>query len=54
MKKTYFLIERDYFHILRLLSASWENGKPRQLECVKNELYGRFHINAVRKEYETV
>jgi hypothetical protein len=50
MKEIYFLNERDYLHFIRLLSAAWDNGKPRQLECLKQELYGRFHFNAVVRE----
>jgi hypothetical protein len=52
MKETYFLIKCDYFHFMHLISASWTNGKPKQLEVVLNELYGRFHFNAIRRIVE--
>lgn len=44
MKETYFLIERDYLHMIRLLEAAWNNKKPKQLECIKGELYNKHHL----------
>lgn len=49
MKETYFLIKRDYLHFIRLLESAWNNKKPKQLECIKQEIYNRFHLNAVTR-----
>lgn len=38
MKETYFLIHRDYMHVMRLIAAAWENKKPRQLEAAIDTL----------------
>lgn len=49
MKETYFLIERDYLHMIRLLHAAWESKKPRQLDSIKAELYNKHSLTGVTR-----
>lgn len=49
MKETYFLTRIDYLHFMRLIDASWNNKRPKQLQWIVQELYNRHNINAVTR-----
>lgn len=48
MKETYFLIERDYLYIIRLLHAAWESKRPKQLVAITSLIYNKHYLTGVR------
>jgi hypothetical protein len=47
MKETYFLIERDYWHMMRLIGAAWQSGRPNQLKWIVQEIYNKHNLTGV-------